>query len=167
MTKNTRIDSATEQAEVLQKSMQEIKPPAHVPLLKKDMPFFNSVIEEFARAEWTAHQLELAALLARSMSDMTTEQAKLRKEGYMLKSVKKTKNSEREYFVLNPRKEVVRLYANTILSMRRSLSLHARARADSRDSAGRRAKMKELESGVFNTITDDGDDDLISRPILN
>ena len=36
------------------------------------MPFFASVIDEFARSEWTAHQLEIAAMLARTHGQPAT-----------------------------------------------------------------------------------------------
>jgi hypothetical protein len=36
------------------------------------------VIAEFAKSEWTAHQLEIAAMLARTMADLNREQMALR-----------------------------------------------------------------------------------------
>ena len=63
-----------------------IEPPSNVPLDECDLLFFASVIAEFARSEWTAHQLELAAMLARTMADLNREQLALRKEGAVLMS---------------------------------------------------------------------------------
>lgn len=61
--------------------------------------------------------------------------------------------------VVNPRKTVVQMHASTILSFRRSLSLHARAQGgEARDVAKRRAETKGLEAGL------DEADDLIARP---
>jgi hypothetical protein len=51
------------------------------------------------------------------------------------------------------------MHAGTILSMRRSLSLHARAQGgETRDIGKRRGQTKEIESG--NPLNDD----LIARP---
>jgi hypothetical protein len=120
-TRKARIDSASEAVRVMSKAASAIVPPSNVPLDKCDLPFFTSVIAEFARSEWTAHQPELAAMLARTMSDVNREQVALREEGAVAAS-------ERGTPVVDPRKAVVQMHAATILSFRRSLALHARAR---------------------------------------
>ncbi len=131
----------------------DITAPSNVPLDACDLPFFASVIAEFARSEWTAHQLELAAMLARTMADLTREQVPLREEGSVCRTDKGTP-------VINPRKAVVQMHASSILSFRRSLSLHARAQGggDIRDAAKRREMAKEIEAD--NPL----DDDLLARP---
>jgi hypothetical protein len=120
-TRKARIDSASEAVRVMSKAASAIIPPSNVPLDKCDLPFFTNVIAEFARSEWTAFQLELAAMLARTMSDLNREQQALRDEGSVVHTEKGTP-------VVNPRKAVVQMHASSILSFRRSLSLHARAR---------------------------------------
>lgn len=150
--RRARIDSAAEAVRVMSKAAASIKPPANVPLDDGDMPFFESVIAEYARSEWSAHQLELAAMLARTMADLTREQALLREEGGVAYSEKGTP-------VANPRKAIVQMHASSILSFRRSLSLHARAQAgEARDVAKRRDAAKDIESD--NPL----EDDLLARP---
>lgn len=118
-----------------------------------DLPFFANVLSEFARSEWSSHQLELAAMMARTMADLEREQRDLRREG----SVMKTKAGTP---VVNPRKTVVQMHASTILSFRRSLSLHARAQGgEARDVAKRREGAKGIESAM-----PDEADDLLARP---
>ncbi len=130
----------------------QIMPPSNVPLDECDLPFFASVIDEFARSEWTAHQLELAASLARMMADLVREQIELRREGSVSFSNKGTP-------VVNPRKTVVQMLSGTILSMRRSLSLNARAQnGEARDIGKRRAAAKGIEAD--NPL----DDGLLARP---
>jgi len=147
-----RIDSSSEQARVMAKAADQVHPPSNVPLEDRDMPFFANVIEEFARSEWTAHQLELAALLARTVADLNSEQLAMREEGTVITTEKGTP-------VVNPRKTVIQMHASTILSYRRSLGLHARAQGgDARDIAKRRTKAKEIEAD--NPL----DDDLLARP---
>lgn len=136
----------------MSRAAADIVPPSNVPLDKGDMPFFASVIAEFARSEWTAHQLELAAMLARTMADLEREQRLLREEGA-------TALSERGTPVVNPRKTVVQMHASTILSFRRSLALHARAQGgDARDIGKRRAIARSIEAD--NPL----DDDLLAKP---
>ena len=150
--RKARIDSAAEAVRVMAKAVEEIQPPANVPLDQEDIPFFRNVIAEYARSEWSSHQLELAAMLARTMADLTREQKLLRDEGGVAFSEKGTP-------VANPRKSIVQMHASSILSFRRSLSLHARAQAgEARDVAKRRDAAKEIESD--NPL----DDDLLARP---
>src|SRR3546814_11634599 len=52
-----RIDSATAAVKVMQGATRAIAPPAHVRMSEEDWPFWHSVIAEFARREWTDHQL--------------------------------------------------------------------------------------------------------------
>ena len=154
MPKRQRIDSAAEAVRVASGAGRSIDPPSNVPLDASDLPFFASVIAEFARSDWTAHQLELAAMLARTMADLEREQRDLRVEGSVMAS-------ERGTPVVNPRKAVVQMHASSILSFRRSLSLHARAQGgEARDVAKRRAGAKAIEDGVDAL----GEDDLIARP---
>lgn len=150
--KKQRIDTVKGAVEVMAKAATEILPPPSVPLEGRDLPFFANVIGEFARSEWTPHQLELAAMLARTMSDLEQEQRDMRREGSVAYSEKGTP-------VVNPRKAVIQMHAGTILSMRRSLSLHARAQAgEPRETGKRRAIAKEIESD--NPL----EDSLLARP---
>ena len=150
--KRDRIDSTSEQVKVMAASTKNIGPPSNVPLSKKDMPFFVNVLDQFARSDWTAHDLEVAAMLARSMCDLNEEQQMLRTEGYITARQNGTT-------VENPRLRVVKSLSGDLLSFRRSLSLHARAReGDARDVAKRRSMSKDIESN--NPL----DDDLLARP---
>lgn len=150
--RKARIDSASEAVRVMAKASTEIEPPDNVPLDDEDRPFFRNVIAEYARSEWSAHQLELAAMLARTMADLTREQALLRSEGGVAYSEKGTP-------VANPRKSIVQMHAGSILSFRRSLALHARAQAgEARDVAKRRDAAKQIEAD--NPL----EDDLLARP---
>src|SRR3954447_18037183 len=81
MTRKARIDSVTEAVRVMSAASRQISPPSNVPLNASDLPFFASVLAEFTRWDWTGHQLELAALLARSMHDFEREQTLMRQEG--------------------------------------------------------------------------------------
>ena len=151
-----RIDSATAAIKVMAGAARDLAPPPHVALDDCDRPFWRSVIAEFARSEWSDHQLELAAMLARAMADLEREQRDLRSEGSVAFSEKGTP-------VVNPRKQIVQMLAGTILSMRRSLALHARAQAgEARDVAKRSGQAKGIEA-VSRELDDD---DLIARPTV-
>lgn len=150
MAKRSPITSPSEAVRIMQGVTQEIRPPSHVRMQDVDWPFWESVVAEFARAEWTEHQLELAAMLARTMADMEEQQRLLRDEGF-------TSKSDRGTPVANPRATIVKGLTGDILSMRRSLALHARAQSgDSRTDAKRREVAKAVEADLG--------DELIARP---
>lgn len=133
-------------------SQRQISPPSNVPLTNADMPFFASVIDEYARSEWTAHQLELAALLARKMRLLRDELATLEQEGFVTVSGNGSPCQ-------NPRLGGVRMLDTSIMATRRSLQIHARARAGEARDAGKRrdiAKGHEADAAAG--------DDLIARP---
>ena len=147
-----RADTATAAVEAARQAKTNLVPPSHVVMADRDWPYFRSVVAEFARGEWSDHQLEMAAFLARTMADFDAEQLALRDEGSIAMS-------ERGTPVVNPRKALVQMHAGSILSLRRSLSLHARAQGgEPRDVAKRRAMAKGTEA-------DNADDDeLLASP---
>lgn len=149
MPRKQRSDSTEAMVSAAQ-GPQSITAPSNVPLDAKDLPFFASVIAEFARADWTAHSLELAAMLARTMADLESEQRLLRAEGSVAMSDRGTP-------VVNPRKTVVQMHAGSILSFRRSLQLHARAqKGEARDAAKGQRDRKSADLG-------DGHDGLLAN----
>ena len=151
MSRKTRVDTTAAAVKIAKAANKQISPPSNVPLDDGDLPFFASVIDEFARSDWTAHQLELAAMLARTMADLESEQRLMRDEGSIAKTDKGTP-------VINPRKTAIQMHYSNIHSARRSLSLHARAKGgEARDVGKRRAATKEIE-GDFEG------DDLLARP---
>ncbi|MEB2845916.1 terminase small subunit [Endobacterium cereale] len=151
--RKARIDSAAEAVRVMAKATTEILPPPNVDIDEEDMPFFRSVIAEFARSEWSDHQLELAGMLARKMRDMNDVQKDLRTQGYTAVTANGSPCQ-------NPLVGVLRMLDTSILATRRSLSLHARAtQGEARDTAKRREAAKEIEGD--NPLEDD---DLLARP---
>lgn len=149
-----KINSAEGKADAAKGASKTIVPPEHIGMKERDLPFFNSIIKELANVEWTDHTIELAALLARAISDFERQQRFLRKEGTTVSGMHGPK--------INPRQQVLDKLASTILQMRRSLSLHARVKnGEPRDVAKRRAQMKEIQKGVA-AIDEDDDDQLIN-----
>jgi phage terminase small subunit len=152
MAKRKPITSPSEAVRIMQGVTRQLQPPSHVPMDEMDWPFWESVVAEFARAEWTEHQLELAGMLARTMANLEQEQRELRAEGFITKR-------ENGTTVENPRARAVKSLTSDILSLRRSLALHARAKSgDSRNDAKRREVAKAIEADL--------DDDLIASPTV-
>lgn len=136
-----RVDSATAAVAAMTAAakMEEVRPPGHIIFQDEDWPYWWNVVEEAARVEWTEHQLELAALLARAMCDMEREQRTLREEGSIVRGAMGQPAA-------NPRKQIVAMHAAAILAFRRSLGIHSRAKAgEARDVAKRRGHLKDHE----------------------
>ncbi len=150
MSRKKRTDSISESVKVAQASFTNIEPPEHIELEEKYRIYFDNVIAEFAKSEWTNHQLEIVCVLARTICDLNEQQKSLNKEGYITERQNGTT-------VENPRMRVVKSLTGDILSLRRSLALHARAKSgDNRDAA---KQKKGTLSGQLDDV-----DDLIARP---
>jgi len=147
------VHSTENLARILAGAEQELAPPPHVPLSEADWPYWHSLIGEFARADWTPHMLEVAALLARTMAELEAEQRELRKEGVVYLN-------SRGDPATNPRTRIVATLTGRVLAYRRSLALTGRAKAGGTDNAARQRRANRdyecaLRSGASN-------DDLLS-----
>ncbi len=148
--RRARSDSITAATRIAAGAVREILPPAHVYLAESHWPFWRSVVAEFPKADWTSHQLEIAAQLTKAI-------ARLEREGNALDLQSSVVEGK-----VNPLVAVVRDYTNSVMSLRRNLSLHARAQGgEARDVGKRRDAAKQIQDGVA------FDDDLIARPIVN
>jgi hypothetical protein len=154
-----RSDSVKEMTRVVMGASRDIAPPSHVQLQDMDWPFWESVVAEFARADWTEHQLELAAMLARTMADLEENQRLLRSEGIIRErevlnedgSVRKVISWE------NARARAVQTMMGQVLSLRRSLALHAKGKHGTNNDAGKKmAANKRTEKAA------EGDHDLLA-----
>jgi hypothetical protein len=155
MARKQRIDTITAQVEVMQAATREIQPPEHLPLAESDWPFWRSVIAEKPKAEWTGHDLELAALLAMSMRKLGQQEVELEVEG----PVVTTKGGN---MAQNPRCRVVADLAARVVKYRQTLGIHNRGKnGEQRDVAKRRDQAFGVEAN--NPL----DDDLLAKPTLN
>lgn len=132
------ITSAGEAVRIMRDAHKQIVAPSHVPLDPGDMPFFENVLDEFARASWTPHQVEMAALLARSLHDFAVEQMMMRDEGAVVQGDKG--------MVPNPRKAIMQMHSNNIISFRRSLAMHATAKGKVDDIAKRTVMSHKIQA---------------------
>ena len=149
------VNSADSIAEFMRGATKDLVPPTHIPLGDRDWPFWENVVAEFARAHWTPHQLELAAMLARTMANLEEEQRALRGEGFVV-------TSQRGTPMANPRAAVVKALTGQILSLRRSLALHIRGKVGGDNRAAARAREVGLnaERAALTVVGEDG----IARP---
>ncbi len=129
----------------------EIAPPAHVPLDDDDMPHWHSIVDEFAKVDWTRHSLDLAAILARTIADLERAQRQLRKEGSVVIRGDGTTAA-------NPLVNVVKSYTAMVLAIRRSLGLSARIRA----GGSVHAAKQRIHNRAIERLASSEDDDLLA-----
>lgn len=150
MPRKQRVDSNTAAVKIMQAAASELMPPAHVPLADADLPFWHNIIAEKAKAEWTAHDLEIAALLARAMASLEGEETKLRSEDTVMANAGGTP-------MQNPRLRVVADLHARAIKYRQTLGIHNRGKnGEKRDTDKRSAMAKAVESELG--------DDLLARP---
>jgi len=138
----------------MKKATAKLTPPAYVPLGETEMPFWESVISEKAKSEWTAHDLEIASLLASSM-------ARLIKENTLLAGEESVMKSESGNAYANPRLRIIADAHAQALKYRQTLGIHSRGKeGEARDAEKRRGIAKGIEND--NPL----DDDLLASPTL-
>jgi len=151
--RKVRVDSKESAVKAMQAGRHRIEPPSNVPLQNEDKAFFYNIIGEKANVDWTMHEIELAALLAKAMRDQVEETDALRVEGTILYNARGTP-------VMNPRRTAIGLHTSSIMSLRRSLAIHG--------SAGGSTQVTRKKGQQINKSNQSGtamdDDDLIPRP---
>lgn len=153
MAKRSRIDSISAQVEVMQKAAGALLPPDHVKFSEKDAPFWESIVAERAKSEWSSHDLEIAAMLARSIRCLEAEELLLETEGTVLAGANNP--------IQNPRVRVVADLHARVIKYRQTLGIHSRGKnGEQRDVEKRRSMAKDIERN--NPL----DDDLLARPSI-
>jgi hypothetical protein len=154
MAKRQPINTATAAVAVMQKAAAGLFPPEHISMTPADMPFWMSVLAEKAKSEWTAHDLELAALLAKSLRKMEQEDLLLDSEGSVVSTASGKPTA-------NPRARIVAELHSRIIKYRQTLGIHARGKGgEARDVEKRRQLARDIEND--NPLADD----LLARPSL-
>lgn len=148
-----RVDSkeAAVAAMVAEKVML-IEPPADMDFDERQEKVFDEVISEFAKVDWSDHTIRLAASLAMSLWMLQDAQRQLLDEGY-------TSESSRGTPCINPLVSATNMLSGQVMSLRRTLALHALAGAKTGDVGKRRAVNK---GSADDAPTDE--DDLIAVP---
>ena len=150
MTRKQRVDSNTAAVAIMQASARELFPPDHVPLGERDLPFWLNILSEKAKADWTGHDLEIAALLARAMCRLEREETALDSEDTVMHNASGTP-------MQNPRIRVIADLHARAIKYRQTLGIHNRGKnGEKRDTDKRTAQAKAVEVDLG--------DDLIARP---
>lgn len=134
------VNTITAQVEVMQAALRELHAPDHVPLTEADLPFWRSIIAEKPKAEWTAHDLEFAALLSMSLRRMRDEERTLDTEGAVVTTTGGN-------VAANPRLRIVADLHSRAMKYRQSLGIHNRGKnGEQRDVDKRRAQAFDIEA---------------------
>ena len=154
MPRKQRIDSITASVEVMKKATVVLQPPAHLPLSETEMPFWNNIIAEKAKSEWTGHDLDIAAMLASSLAQLAEVSKWLAGEGSVLATAGGNPTA-------NPRLRIISDAHARAMKYRQTLGIHSRGKeGEKRDADKRRTIAKGIEGN--NPL----DDDLLASPTL-
>ncbi|MCZ4341528.1 hypothetical protein O4H52_07945 [Sphingomonadaceae bacterium G21617-S1] len=152
MARRQRIDSAVGAVATMAAAARDLSPPKHLKLRRGDLPFWDDVIAERAKSEWTDADLAVAANLARAMADA---------ERLATFTVDKGGNVKIADVILSI--GAADRLARRIVTLRRALGIDSRSKnGEQRDVNKRREHAKQIEGGQ-NPIADDGDE-LLARP---
>lgn len=153
--RKARRDSQAEKAKIVQGVSLKLSVPESIPLCERGRVFFEEILEEQAKSEWTRHNLSFAAQIASLMAMVQKLREQVDAEGYTIVNVSERGSTTRSHPLLGS----IATFSSMVVSMRRSLALHARGRAkgDNRNAAAQRKFAKQLEDEAF----DEDDDDLI------
>lgn len=147
-----RIDSAAGAVATMAAATRDLSPPKHLKLRRGDLPFWEAVLKERAKSEWTDADLAVAANLARAMADAE------RIAGFPV-----DKGGNINTATLIAMVETSDKLARRIVTLRRALGIDSRSKhGEQRDVNDRREAAKAIEGG-HNPLADDGDG-LLARP---
>lgn len=152
--RKVRADSKEEAVRTFIAANKVVEPPKGMDFTKEQRVIFDEVIAEFAKIDWSDHSIRLAALLARSIDMLDDAQTALADEGL-------TSMSQRGTPCINPNLSASNMLSGQIMSLRRTLALHATAGSSKADTGKRRGIHKSQEND--SPLTDDPDN-LINTP---
>ena len=151
MKRKQRSDSAT--AAVAAAQSGAIEPPAHVKLRECDWPFWASIVHARARENWTAPDLENAAVLARCKADIERISAEIAAEGDTIVNQRGTQ-------IVNPKHTLLETLTRRSIALSRMLHVHAEATV----GEARAEKKPNQAAGKAKSAMEAVDDGLIARP---
>ncbi len=155
MSRRQRIDSAAGAVATMAAAARDLSPPAHLRIRKGDLPFWDAVIAEKPKSEWTDSDLAVAANLVRAMADAE------RVAGYSVVGGGNINGAK-----LLETIDVSDKLARRIVTLRRALGLDNRSKnGEQRDVNKRREHANEIEAGR-NPLAEDGDS-LLASPTIN
>lgn len=158
-----RSDSAEGRAATLAAALAgDIPPPAHVKLLKRDLPFWRAITRARAREVWTEVDLVHAANLARCQADIERLQREIRRMGDVLKNDRGTP-------VANPRHVLLETLSRRAIALSRMLTITPRSASPNAwrdDAAKKRAEDEARQALEVGGPGQADDDDLIPRAAL-
>lgn len=133
--KKGRADSPENQSRIAQTASRLILPP--YPLREKAEIFFDEIINDRVKADWTPHMISMAAIAAQLM----------------------------ESVCLNPLDREVTKKVSSVLQIRKSLGLESKAsnNRDARSAEITRRIAKRIEDKIT-SVTEMEDGDLLARP---
>lgn len=140
ISRKQRIDTITGAVATVQSAFQDLSPPDTV-ALGEAVKFWPNIISMKPKSEWTAHNLEIAAFLAKAMYRLDVNSDKIQSEGDLIAT-------DKGALMANPRVAIIHGLHAQIKGWRQTLGIHDRgANGEKRDADKRRSHMVDIEGG--------------------
>lgn len=150
-----RKDSAYISTQIFTAAALRKKPPKHLNLSKKVMPFWDAIIS--ARLEWTDVDLAHACNLARCQFDIERIQKEILKEGDILTNARGTQ-------IMNPKHALLETLSRRSVALSRMIQVHAAATiGESKLGRGKNSAKREAQQSM--DPDDDDYDDLLDGSV--
>ncbi len=152
-----KSDTVAGAVEAFESATTLIKPPEHVALRDKDMPFWRAIVSARDVASWTEADLAHAATLARTQADIEELHARIDEEGWTLTNARGT-------VVGNPIVGMLESLTRRAIALSRFVQVHSNATIGDSTSQVKKNKAAAEARKQFGEATQDDSDDLIARP---
>lgn len=149
--KRPPADSASEQARYAKGAFRNVEPPKHFKLSNLEREFFDGVVDEIAKADWTRHKIDLACMIAKTMAAIVDAQKELDTTGMTIRGANGT-------LVMSPHIGTITKLSGIVAQLRRTLGLQA----DGRNiNTGKRTKIAKDAERRASRAADDDEDGLL------
>jgi len=148
--RKSRTDSIQGQIKAVQGACKVIQPPKHITLRPEDKPHWRAIIKARVSDTWNDSDLEVAAELARTRSDIETFRALISIQGHII---------DGKVNVLHPLLEQL---VRRQIALSRVLGVHAgHTVGQARDSARRTAAQRKVIESIESACEGE---DLLAQP---
>ena len=157
MSKRHRSDTAAEATRRMADALTgPAQPPAHVKLRETDWPFWFSIVSARAKDSWNDADLEMAANLARTKSDIDRLGQEIDVEGDVVKNDRGTQ-------IMNPKHSLLETLSRRAVALSRMLHVHAEATQGRARDTGKRGKAEQETQAALQQVEGDN---LLARPVV-
>ena len=148
------VKNVSQMVKIVQDSSGVFELPPNTEMSDKQWTFFKDLYQLFTSSERDSHTIMMLVFLSKAMDELESERQKLTIEGHIIE-VKDNRLKGIKKKIVNPRKQSVKMCMQEVLSLRKSLGLHATADKALGDLKRERRNNIDLETKLTSELGDD------------